>query len=60
MSVREVLEKHEIAAIHYNPVPDNGNPRTSGYWIAVAHCTCGYTSPPEHRAHHLTMMLGEL
>ena len=54
--VQAVLAAHEIAAIDYNPIP--GDPkRTDGYWIAIARCKCGHSSPPEHRANHLTYEL---
>lgn len=50
--IAKVLAAHEIVMLSYNPVP--GDPsRTDGFWIAVAHCKCGHTSPPEHRAGHL-------
>lgn len=47
-----VLALHEIEAIEIQPVRSESNPRVGGFWVAIARCKCGHTSPPEHRVAH--------
>lgn len=53
--LRHALARHEIVSIdfHHDPIHDRG------YWVPVAHCNCGHTSPPEHRAAHLTTVIAK-
>jgi hypothetical protein len=53
MKAIEVLDQHEIVRV------DLHASGPGGYWVPVANCKCGYTSPPEKRAYHLAKMLEE-
>lgn len=49
--IEDILVEHEVIQLTEFPT---GN---SGWWVAVALCACGYTSPPEKRAAHLAQVL---
>jgi len=53
-SLRHVLERHEIVRIDFHTVRAPG-----GWWLPIAVCKCGHTSPPEQRAGHLAAELIE-
>lgn len=57
--LRRVLAAHEITRIEFHlstvggTVGNRSHP--SGFWVPIAYCKCGHTSPPELRGEHLAI-----
>lgn len=60
--VEKALAGHEVrhVAFHVSPCgagPRRPSDRSSGFWVPIAYCQCGHTSPLESRTKHLTSVL---
>jgi hypothetical protein len=53
--IEQVLMEHEIHSISFHATPTGH--KLDGYWVPIATCRCGYTSPPEHRTLHLASVI---
>jgi len=55
VAMRLLLARHEVHGLQFTP--DGTGRSAHGFWVPVATCGCGHTSPPERRADHLADVL---